>query len=225
MKTLYEILEVSETASDEIIEKAYRVLVKKYHPDLQATANKIKAEGMMKEINEAYEVLRDEQKRKEYDAELARKREEERQKAENKQEQYQPTSNNLNTDYEYNKAKDMELRKYKERLKKQEEKMKKQMEQKMQNNYEEQYYEYLRGLGYNIKKRWTWGKTKALFLTIIILIIIGTILWFIPPTHDMLVSFYESNSIVKTIVDIIGKIIQTFGEWISEATKWISGNK
>mgnify|MGYP004462013251 CR=1 FL=1 len=33
--TLYELLEVSENASKEIIEKAYKVLAKKYHPDLQ----------------------------------------------------------------------------------------------------------------------------------------------------------------------------------------------
>ena len=33
--TLYELLEVSENASEEIIEKAYKVLAKKYHPDLQ----------------------------------------------------------------------------------------------------------------------------------------------------------------------------------------------
>ena len=42
MKTLYEILEVSETASDEIIEKAYKVLAKKYHPDLQQNGDKKK---------------------------------------------------------------------------------------------------------------------------------------------------------------------------------------
>ena len=35
MITLYEILEVSENASIEVIEKAYKVLAKKYHPDLQ----------------------------------------------------------------------------------------------------------------------------------------------------------------------------------------------
>ena len=52
MKTLYEILEVSETASKEIIEKAYKTLAKKYHPDLQETADKEKAEEMMKKINE-----------------------------------------------------------------------------------------------------------------------------------------------------------------------------
>ena len=35
MSNLYEILEVSEKASKEVIDKAYHVLVKKYHPDLQ----------------------------------------------------------------------------------------------------------------------------------------------------------------------------------------------
>ena len=40
-KTLYDILEVSEKASKEVIEKAYRVLAKKYHPDLQTDENKI----------------------------------------------------------------------------------------------------------------------------------------------------------------------------------------
>ena len=44
-KTLYDILEVSEKASKEVIEKAYRVLAKKYHPDLQTDENKIKAES------------------------------------------------------------------------------------------------------------------------------------------------------------------------------------
>lgn len=77
MKTLYEILEVSETASKEIIEKAYKTLAKKYHPDLQETADKEKAEEMMKKINEAYDTLNDEVKRKKYDEELAEKRQRE----------------------------------------------------------------------------------------------------------------------------------------------------
>ena len=77
MKTLYELLEVSETASKEIIEKAYKVLAKKYHPDLQEASSKTQAEEMMKKINEAYDVLSDESKRKRYDEELALKRQSE----------------------------------------------------------------------------------------------------------------------------------------------------
>ncbi len=40
----YEILEVNKNASPEIIEKAYKTLVKKYHPDLQQDENKNKYE-------------------------------------------------------------------------------------------------------------------------------------------------------------------------------------
>lgn len=76
-KTLYEILEVSEKASPEVIEKAYKVLVKRYHPDLQKESDKKNAEVMMKKINEAYEVLQDAQKRMEYDNNLEEKRKEE----------------------------------------------------------------------------------------------------------------------------------------------------
>ena len=79
MSTLYDILEVSEKASKEVIEKAYRVLAKKYHPDLQQPENKKNAEIKMKEINEAYDILSDDTKRKAYDEELARKRDIEKQ--------------------------------------------------------------------------------------------------------------------------------------------------
>lgn len=75
MSNLYEILEVSEKASKEIIDKAYRVLAKKYHPDLQKQEEKQEAEKKMKQINEAYEILSNEEKRKEYDAKLVEERE------------------------------------------------------------------------------------------------------------------------------------------------------
>ncbi len=63
----YEILEVSKHASQEIIEKAYKTLAKKYHPDTYNGKAKEKAEDKIKQINEAYSVLKDEFKRKEYD--------------------------------------------------------------------------------------------------------------------------------------------------------------
>lgn len=67
-KTYYEILEVDKNASNEIIKKAYSTLAKKYHPDLQPENNKNIAEEKFKLINEAYEILSDEQKRKQYDS-------------------------------------------------------------------------------------------------------------------------------------------------------------
>lgn len=87
MSNLYEILEVSEKASKEVIEKAYRVLAKKYHPDLQMQEEKQNAEKKMKQINEAYDILSNEEKRKEYDRTLAEERRIEKQKQEQRQSQ------------------------------------------------------------------------------------------------------------------------------------------
>lgn len=62
----YKILNVSTSASDKEIKKAYRMLAKKYHPDMYQGDKKI-AQDRMQEINEAYDVLSDESKRKDYD--------------------------------------------------------------------------------------------------------------------------------------------------------------
>ena len=63
-KDYYKILGISrETAQDEI-KKAYRKLARKYHPDVSKEAN---AEEKFKEIGEAYEVLKDPEKRAQYD--------------------------------------------------------------------------------------------------------------------------------------------------------------
>ena len=59
MKNYYEILEVSENASPEIIEKSYKILAKKYHPDTQSPSRMAWAEDRFKEISEAYQVLSD----------------------------------------------------------------------------------------------------------------------------------------------------------------------
>lgn len=70
MENYYEILEVDVKASKEIIDKAFKVLAKRYHPDTQPEDKKAWAEEMFKKINEAYEVLSDEEARKNYDVEL-----------------------------------------------------------------------------------------------------------------------------------------------------------
>lgn len=64
-KDYYESLGIAKDASQEEIKKAYRKLAKKYHPDLNPD-NK-EAQERFKQINEAYEVLGDEEKRKKYD--------------------------------------------------------------------------------------------------------------------------------------------------------------
>lgn len=65
-KNYYEILGVSEDATDDDIKKAYRKLAMQYHPD--RNRDKPEAEEKFKEVNEANEVLSDGQKRQQYDA-------------------------------------------------------------------------------------------------------------------------------------------------------------
>ena len=70
MKNYYEILEVNRNASPEIIKVAYKLLVKKNHPDLKEGEEKQIAEEIIKEINEAYDVLSNPSKKAEYDQHL-----------------------------------------------------------------------------------------------------------------------------------------------------------
>lgn len=66
-KNYYDILGVNKKASEDDIKKAYRKLVRQYHPDV---SDDPKADEKMGEINNAYETLKDSQKRGEYDAML-----------------------------------------------------------------------------------------------------------------------------------------------------------
>ncbi len=193
MITLYELLEVSENASNEVIEKAYKVLAKKYHPDLQPADKRKEAEEKMKQINEAYETLMDSNKRSEYDQglERIRKREElEKQKEYAKtvgnNQGYQQTtttqnSNRVNNPYYYHNV----------------------------NNYE--YVNTRQGRpSYQVSKEYKkeYMKMKLrnirdMLIAIGIILLIFVLLWFIPPTHRWMIDFYENNVLVKLIVDSI----------------------
>ena len=99
MITYYEILEVSRMASKEVITKAYKVLVRKYHPDLeQDEGKKEEAKEKMVRINEAYETLSDDEKRKKYDDTIAILEEKERIEKEKKKQQSKTQNVNRNID-------------------------------------------------------------------------------------------------------------------------------
>lgn len=221
MKDLYKVLEVDRKASIDVIEKAYKVLAKKNHPDLQSTQEaKKQAEEKIKKINEAYEILKDEEKRRKYDLEL--EQEEKRNTINNTKYNnsgvngvtYNKVNYNRNvgttnntkcnnrTNYQSNydqnnQNSDTEL------TDKQRKKLNKKLQRKMEDEYLRAYGDYLTKNGYKVAFRVNWRKLPYLLIIILVVIAIGAFLWYFPITNKYLVSLYEDNIIIKKIVDVI----------------------
>ena len=198
---LYEILEVSENASEETINKIYKIQAKKYHPDLQESeGDKLKAEEKMKKINEAYSILSDEQKRKDYDNKLKLERERE------KQAEQEKIMNNIIHEQQNNNYKTKNVNvEYQKQVQSQNSNK---IERKpyTQKDYIRDYKKRLRKakmqlIGNNIK-----DDIKALLIMATIMLII----WIFPPTHNFLVELYKENIVLQTIVDIFKNIINSF---------------
>lgn len=66
-KNYYEILGIKKDSSEADIKKAYRKLAREHHPDMVDESDKVAAEKRFKDINEAYQVLSDPQKKRMYD--------------------------------------------------------------------------------------------------------------------------------------------------------------
>lgn len=180
MKNYYEILEVDQKASKEVIEKAYKVLAKKYHPDLQEEKNKKRAEEKIKNLNEAYEILSDENKKAKYDEKLKQMKEEERKKVE----QHNEYINNIKGVYsnQYNNyKKEQELSK------------------EANNILKKEYKKELRKLKMDAFFR----KLKAIVIVLGIVFIICFIIYKIPATNKWIKDVIENNIILKSIIDAI----------------------
>ena len=193
MKDYYGILEVNEKASQEIIEKAYKTLVKKYHPDLYSSVEKRETEKKLKEINEAYNILSDSFLRSQYDLELQKER--------NRVQTSQNTSRENSQNYQQTTTQQ-------------------QNENTSVNKRKKQKTEYVRnksnvgtifGLVELVKDLWANKPEKierkkmnqtdwlAVGLTIVALLIIGVILWFIPFTNGWMRQLLFENPIFNFI--------------------------
>ena len=193
----YEILEVNENASIEVIDKAYRVLAKKYHPDVSKEEN---AQEKFKEAQEAYSVLSDESKRSNYDFILKKKKELD---SINKSTNYSSTENNSsekssinNNQYENDTPLNNPSKYDKENFVVDttfmDDKQKKKIEKKLQERYVEAYDNYLRSRGYRLKYKWTFKRILNVIITILCIFIVFTILFFIPPIHEYLINLYNN---------------------------------
>ena len=193
MKDYYGILEVNEKASQEIIEKAYKTLVKKYHPDLYSSVEKRETEKKLKEINEAYNILSDSFLRSQYYLELQKER--------NRVQTSQNTSRENSQNYQQTTTRQ-------------------QNENTSVNKRKKQKTEYVRnksnvgtifGLVELVKDLWANKPEKierkkmnqtdwlAVGLTIVALLIIGVILWFIPFTNGWMRQLLFENPIFNFI--------------------------
>lgn len=201
MENLYELLEVSEKASQEIIEKAYKTLAKKWHPDLQGGSNKALAEEKMKKINNAYSILSDENKRKEYDAKL----EEERERLSEPQEEIQYQEDEPNQEYGFENL-----------SRKEQARLKRKIEKNANEEYRKLYEEYFRSLGYKVPHRITWKEVKVTITVILIFCAILGLLWLMPFSRNWMISLYNENIVIKLIVDIIRGIFVGIGKTIQQ---------
>ncbi len=197
---LYEILEVSENASMETINKIYKIQAKKYHPDLQTNeADKVKAEEKMKQINDAYSVLSDEQKRKEYDQKLEQERELKRQQDEqniinnvarnySEAQKTNQTNNTINNNSNFQNKAVYYKQKSNENNKVYTEK-----------DYIRDYNKKLR----RFKAQLFGNKIKENLKALAIMCIIAIFIWFFPPTHKLIMNLYNENVVLQALVEFI----------------------
>ncbi len=195
MKNYYEILQVNENASQEIIEKAYRVLVKKYHPDLQREKRtKDIVERKLADVNEAYDVLSNEFLKEQYDLELKKERQERYKKMYGEQDY----STEKHIHYQQKVVNQTEVSN--KDLKKQNV----EETEKPQIGTIQSAIHLVKELYSDIPKRQEYKEmTKkdilAILLTIIAVIILGVILWFIPFTNGWMREILFENPISQAI--------------------------
>lgn len=84
----------------------------------------------------------------------------------------------------------------------------KKAEQEYNQAYNEAYNNYMRKMGYNVKKPWTLKRIGRILLAILVIIIICVIAWLIPPIRNFLTNLYNENIIIKILVDLVVAIFK-----------------
>ena len=215
MDNYYEILQVSSKASKEIIEKAFKTLAKKYHPDANALEKKEWAEERFKKINAAYEILSNQEKRQKYDEEINRNIQyAEHEKIKKLYEQNEA----LRKELDYLKARQMEnvysanklseiaytrnnnvLDDYNNKLQRE---IDRRIEQAVNKAYRDAYMRRMKDYGYTFYRRKTFKqKLKdilVMILAISFLLAVIVLLWQLPDFRN----YVEGNEFYKILINI-----------------------
>lgn len=205
MRNYYEILEVDKNASQEVIEKAYKALAKKYHPDLQQEIQKQEYAEKMKIINEAYDVLSDNYKRNQYNKRLENeqlqnqamsKEEQERIMQENYALKQQLNNMGKQQNYNNNKQVDEGTILNMSRV------LEQQIRAAQRQAYHDAYIQDMKSRGYKIRYKHDLKYYLKLVLVIAITIFVCFLIYQIPIVKNFFVNLYNENAIFQAIVDI-----------------------
>lgn len=224
-KNYYDILQINRNASPEIIEKAYKVLAKKYHPDLQPEDNKKQAETILKEINEAYEVLSNSEKKATYDAMLLEKEQDASKtfKEESTASSYDSIPYEAYGKEELFRHQQEQLQReqnlaYEEQLQRQQNLVYEQELQHQQNlayeqelqqarakAYHDAYIQDLKNRGYKIRYKKSLKDYIRGFISILVVVGVLFLLCQFPFVKSFLANLYEENELIRWMVDLVGK--------------------
>ncbi len=226
-KNYYDILQINQNASPEIIEKAYKTLAKKYHPDLQEEHNKKEAEEILKAINEAYEILSNPDKKLLYDQNLKNETisQEDYDKIYAQNEELKKKLNNLNNNtapsinlnsFNNSGSKESQLdQEYLDKIKKEEQELElrkqqlqyqEQLEQAKQKAYHDAYIQDLKNRGYKIKYKKSFKDYLKGIIFIILIIIVLILLWHVPFIQNFFINLYENNQAIHYVVDFFSNL-------------------
>lgn len=223
-KNFYDWLEINKNASPEVIEKAYKTLVRKYHPDLQEEANKQESEEILKQINDAYDTLSDPIKKADYDAHLKETEisadeyehlYQEKANLENelnnlKNNNYQqptyqePVQRHISRPHTQEQMRNQAQQDLEDQLRYQE-----QMRQAVDKAYHDAYVQDLRRRGFKIRYKKTFKDYIRILITIVVILIIIFVLTKIPFVQNYFTKLYEQNEVIKWIADIFINIIDS----------------
>ena len=195
MKNYYEILEVDKHASQEVIEKAYRALAKKYHPDLQQGQVQQEYAEKMKIINEAYDVLSDNAKRERYDEKLQYEQEvwnAERQRIIQENKTLKQQLNTMENTQQVDEGSIINMSRVLEQ----------QIRAARQQAYHDAYVEDLKNRGYKIEYKHDLGYYLKLIIVLATTILALFLIYQIPFVKNFFVNLYNENMVFQAIVNI-----------------------
>ena len=229
-KNYYKILEVDSSASPEVIEKAYKALAKKYHPDLQEENQKKSAGEKLKEINEAYEILSNPDSRAHFDKTLAasnissddfnkiadenRKLQNELNNLKHTNKQTSFTNNNyFNNSGSSNftnsdalaKEQQIELERQRQEEYQRQLEYEAQMQAAREKAYHDAYIQDLKNRGYKIKYKKTPKEIFKNFIALLITALIIFLILQIPFVKQFFINLYEGNTLIQSICNIFIK--------------------